>query len=82
MVKYEPFPSFVLAEPFPLMRSHMRNVLSLPTLKATFPDGCTATEFTLPLWPFSDRRTDQSRARKRHSEPSSDADRRCEREGN
>lgn len=59
----------------------MRNVLSLPTLNATFPEGCTATEFTRPLWPFRDRRTAQSRARNKHRVPSSDADRRWERDG-
>ena len=59
----------------------MRRVLSWPTLNATLPEGCTATELMRALWPFIARRTDQSRAWKRHSVPSSDAERRCEREG-
>ena len=36
---YTPFPSFVLAEPLPRIRSHIRKVLSAPTLRATFPEG-------------------------------------------
>ena len=75
-------PSFVLAEPLPRMRSHIRSVLSFPTVNATFPEGCTATELTLPLWPFRARSTVQSRAWKMQSVPSSEADMRCEREGN
>jgi hypothetical protein len=59
----------------------MYSVLSFPTLSATFPDGCTDTELTRPLWPFSDRSTAQSRARKTQRVPSSDAEMRCEREG-
>lgn len=59
----------------------MRKVLSFPTVRATFPEGCTATAFTRPLCPFRARRTAQSRARKMHKEPSSDAERRYDREG-
>ena len=76
-----PFPNFVLALPFPLIRSHILSVLSFPTLNATFPLGCTATLFTLPLWPLSVRSTAQSLVRKRQRVPSSEAERRCEREG-
>src|SRR6266404_2467840 len=71
----------MLAALCPRIRSHMYNVRSFPTLNATLPDGCTDTELTRPLWPFSDLRTAQSRARKRQSVPSSDAEIRCEREG-
>jgi len=60
----------------------MYNVRSFPTLSATFPDGCTESELTRPLWPFSDRSTAQSRVRKTQSVPSSDAEMRCERERN
>lgn len=59
----------------------MRNVLSFPTVRASFPEGCTATAFTRPLCPFSARRTAQSRARNRHRDPSSEAERRYERDG-
>ena len=76
-----PKPSFILAALRPRIRSHMYSVLSFPTLSATFPDGCTDTELTRPLWPFSDRSTAQSRARKTQRVPSSDAEMRCEREG-
>ena len=76
-----PFPNFVLALPFPLIRSHILSVLSFPTLNATFPVGCTATLLTLPLWPLSVRSTAQSLVRKRQRVPSSEAERRCEREG-
>ena len=79
--KNSPFPNFVLALPFPLIRSHILSVLSFPTLNATFPVGCTATLFTLPLWPLSVRSTAQSLVRKRQRVPSSEAERRCEREG-
>lgn len=72
----------MLAEPFPRIRSHIRSVLSFPTLRATFPEGCTATQLTRPLWPFKLRKTFQSRAWKRQSVPSSDAESRCDRDGN
>jgi len=49
VARYAPFPSLVLADPFPRIMSHIRSVLSCPTLNATLPDGCTATEFTRPL---------------------------------
>jgi hypothetical protein len=78
----QPFPSLVLALPLPLIKSHIRRVLSFPTLSATLPLGCTATELTRPLCPCNDRNTAQSRARKRQSVPSSDAESRCERDGN
>ena len=59
----------------------MRSALSLPTLRATFPEGCTATALTRPLWPRSVRRTVQSLAWNRHREPSSEADSRCDLDG-
>ena len=76
-----PFPSFVLAQPLPRIRSHMRKARSFPTLRATLPEGCTATELTRPLCPFSVRKTAQSLARNRHNVPSSEADRRWDLEG-
>lgn len=78
---YVPLYSLTLADPRPRMRSHMRSVRSCPTESASFPDGWTATAFTRPLCPRSARSTDQSRARKIASVPSSDAERRCVREG-
>lgn len=77
-----PFPIFVLATPFPLMRSHILRALSFPTLSATLPEGCTATELTRPLCPFRARRTDQSLALNRHRVPSSEADSKWDRDGN
>jgi len=44
-----PWPSFVLATPFPRMRSHILSALSFPTLNATFPEGCIAIELIRPL---------------------------------
>lgn len=79
---YSPFPSFVLAEPLPRMRSHIRSVLSFPTLIPTFPEGWMATQLTRSLCLFKDLSSTQSRARNMHMVPSSEAETRCERVGN
>lgn len=57
-----PLPIFVLADPLPRIKSHIRKVRSLPTLNASFDVGCTATQLTRPLCPLSVRKRDQSRA--------------------
>jgi hypothetical protein len=35
----------------PLTRSHIRRDLSRPLDRASLPEGCTAKDVTVPLWP-------------------------------
>jgi hypothetical protein len=79
---HSPNPKPRLLAPRPLIKSHILNVPSFPTLNATFPLGCTSTELTRPVWPLSVRRGTQSRVLKTVMVASSEVERRWEGEGN
>lgn len=79
---HSPNPKPRLLAPRPLIKSHILNVPSFPTLNATFPLGCTSTELTRPVWPLSVRRGTQSRVLKTVIVASSEVERRWEGEGN
>jgi hypothetical protein len=78
---HSPVPNARLAAPLPLIRSHILNVASLPTLSATLPVGWTSTWLTRPEWPLRDLRSAQSDVRNRASVPSTEVEMRWEEVG-
>ena len=73
-----PEPSGREAAPRPRIKSHIFNVLSLPTLNATRAVGCTSTLLTRPECPLRDLSNAQSEVRNNDSVESSDVVTRCE----